>query len=61
MEEYEMTCKDCKKKFLVRVYTMNVPGCKDKEEISCPYCKSENGYRMTSGYVDTYKIENEED
>lgn len=56
-----MTCKDCEKEFLVRVTTMNVPGCKEKEEIYCPYCHSENGYRMTSGFVYTYKIEKEED
>lgn len=57
MEDYKMTCSDCGREFGVRVSTMNVPGCKSKEEIFCPYCNHENGYRMTSGFVETYKIE----
>ena len=52
-----MTCKICGREFRVQVTTMNVPGGKDKEEIFCPYCGEENGYRMTSGFVNTYKIE----
>lgn len=59
MEQYEMTCEKCGKKFKVQVTTMNVPGGKDKEEIWCPYCHAENGYRMTSGFVNTFKIEDE--
>ena len=51
-----MTCKKCGREFRVLVTTMNVPGGKDKEEIFCPYCGEENGYRMTSGFVYTYKI-----
>ena len=57
MEEYEMTCSECGKKFLVRITTMNVPGGKEKEEVDCPYCHANNGYRMTSGFVYTFKIE----
>lgn len=57
MEDYTMTCKKCGREFRVQVTTMNVPGGKDKEEIFCPYCGEENGYRMTSGFVHTYKIE----
>lgn len=57
MEEYEMTCSECRKRFLVQVTTMNVPGGKDKEEVDCPYCHANNGYRMTSGFVYTFKIE----
>lgn len=57
MEEYTMTCKNCGRKFRIQVTTMNVPGGKDKEEIFCPYCGEENGYRMTSGFVYTYKTE----
>jgi len=40
---------------------MNVPGGKEKEELFCPYCHEENGYRMTSGFVNTYKIEEKKD
>lgn len=57
MEEYTMTCKHCGRKFRIQVTTMNVPSGKDKEEIFCPYCGEENGYRMTSGFVYTYKVE----
>ena len=57
MEEYTQECKFCGHKFLVKVTTMNVPGGKDKEEVICPYCHEENGCRMTSGFVYTYKIE----
>lgn len=57
MEQYEMTCKECGRKFLVQVTSMNVPGGKEKEEINCPYCGAENGHRMTSGFVYTYKID----
>ncbi|MBO5728623.1 MAG: hypothetical protein J6R43_02155 [Paludibacteraceae bacterium] len=57
MENYIKTCSKCGKKFQVQVTTMNVPGGKEKEEIFCPYCGSEEGYRMTSGFVYTYKLE----
>lgn len=57
MEEYDMTCSECGQKFHVQVTTMSVPGGKDKEEIICPFCYAENGYRTTSGFVYTYKIE----
>lgn len=59
MEEYTMQCEKCGHVFRVKVTTMNVPGGKEKEEIICPYCHEENGYRMTSGFVYTYKIEEE--
>ena len=55
-----MICKKCGKEFEVHVTTMNVPGGKDKEEIFCPYCHEENGYRMTSGFVYTFKKEGED-
>lgn len=59
MEQYEMICKECGRKFRVEVTTMGVPGGKEREEISCPYCGCNNGYRMTSGFVYTYKIQGE--
>lgn len=57
MEKYSKTCCECGRKFYVHVSTMNVPGGKDREEIECPYCHAYNGYRMTSGFVDTFKVE----
>lgn len=35
----------------------NVPGGKEREEVDCPYCHSNNGYRMTSGFVYTFQID----
>lgn len=59
MEEYTMTCKneECGKEFLVRIPTDSVPGCKEKEEVTCPYCRTVNGTRMTSERVYALKIE----
>lgn len=59
MEQYEMTCKECGRKFKVEVTTMGVAGGKEREDILCPYCGHNNGYRMTSGFVNTYEIEGE--
>lgn len=56
MEEYDVICKECGRKFHVHATTMNVPGGKDEEE-DCPYCHVNNGYRMTSGFVYTFKID----
>lgn len=55
MEEYCMKCRDCGRDFIVRITTMGCPGCKEKEEIECPYCHSINGTRMTDGFVETFK------
>ena len=52
-----MTCSECGRRFRVQVTTMNVPGGKEREEVDCPYCHTNNGYRMTSGFVYTFKID----
>lgn len=52
-----MICSECGRRFRVQVTTMNVPGGKEREEVDCPYCHSNNGYRMTSGFVYTFKID----
>ena len=57
MEEFEMICSECGRRLRVHVTTMNVPGGKEREEVDCPYCHSNNGYRMTSGFVYTFKID----
>lgn len=56
-ERYKQKCKKCDKWFEVYVTTMGAPGCKEKEEVICPYCHSEEGTRMTDGFVYTYKVE----
>lgn len=53
----KIVCKSCKKKFLYQVFDMRVPGGKDREYIYCPYCHQENGSVITSGWIETYKIE----
>jgi len=60
MEEYTQNCCECGRLFTVQVTTMNVPGGKEIEEVDCPYCHANNGYRMTSGFVYTHKIEDKE-
>lgn len=57
MEEFEITCLECGRRFRVQVTTMNVPGGKEREEVGCPYCHANNGYRMTSGFVYTFRID----
>lgn len=57
MENYNMTCSECGKEFHVKVTSENVPGGKFEEDITCPYCQAENGHRLTSGSVFTYKID----
>ncbi len=52
-----MKCKKCDKQFRYEVTSMNVAGGKDREIIYCPYCGTENGSEITSGFVYTYKIE----
>lgn len=54
-----MNCKKCGKEFRVKITDMRVPGGKDREYIYCPYCGEENGSEMTSGFVYTYKIDEE--
>lgn len=54
------TCKNCGKDFRYEVTDMGVPGGKDREYVYCPYCQAENGSYVTSGFVHSYKIENEQ-
>jgi hypothetical protein len=54
-----MECKKCGKEFRYVVTDMGVPGGKDREYIYCPYCGETNGSEVTSGFIHTYKIEEE--
>lgn len=40
---------ECGKLFECQITDDRYPGCKDKEEIICPYCGKVVGYEMTSG------------
>ena len=53
----EEVCKKCGEKFRWGIVGTVYPGGKDKEPIDCPYCGEINGYRMTSAFVRTEKIE----
>lgn len=50
-------CSKYQKKFRYQVTTMGVHGGKEREYIYCPYCGQKNGSEVTSGFVYTYKIE----
>ena len=56
MNKDTRVCTNCKTEFEVEVYGTVYPGCKDREEIICPYCSAENGGIMTSQFVKTSKI-----
>ena len=51
------TCVKYGKEFKYVVADMNVPGGKDREYISCPYCGEINGSSVTSGFIYSHKIE----
>lgn len=54
-----MKCNKCGKEFRVEITDMKVPGGKEREYIYCPYCNGENGSEVTSGFIYTYKIDEE--
>lgn len=49
------TCPKCEKQFMV-YETEQTPGCRDKEELICPYCKHVCETSMEYEYI-TKKIE----
>lgn len=57
----KVKCSECGKWFSVIEFPMGVPGGKEREEYSCPYCHQEVGYKMTDGYVRVEKIEPQPD
>ena len=54
-------CKKCGKIFDYEIYGTIYPGGKEKEDIDCPYCGENNGYEMTSAFVRTFKLEDQEE
>lgn len=53
----KIICDKCKKIFAYEISGAVYPGGKEKEEIQCPYCNHINGYKMTSGFVYVYKVD----
>lgn len=56
MDKDTMVCINCSEEFEVKVYGTVYPGCKEREEIICPYYSAENGAIMTSQFVKTRKL-----
>ncbi|MFV0518481.1 MAG: helix-turn-helix domain-containing protein [Aminipila sp.] len=50
-------CSSCGKRFTYSISNGGYPGGKDREYIYCPWCKAENGSTMTSGIINTQKVE----
>lgn len=53
----KVKCNNCGKWFYVVEFPMGVPGGKEREEYSCPYCHQEAGHITTDGFVRVQKIE----
>lgn len=56
LSDWKEKCKKCSNKFEVTLVGNVYPGCKDLEDIICPYCGYVNGTTMTSQIVKTNKI-----
>lgn len=54
------TCKNCKGIFQASEFGPQMPGCKDKEAIICPYCNTVHSEHMINGVFRSYKLSEEE-
>lgn len=52
-----MKCQKCGKKFGYELQGVNAPGCKDREELYCPYCGELCHSEMTPLVFVTYKLD----
>lgn len=50
-------CKKCGKLFDYKIVGRIYSGGKEREDIDCPYCGKTNGSEITSAFVHTFKIE----
>ena len=50
-------CKNCGKEYAVSIIGDTMPGCKEREDIKCPYCYHLDGYITTGGCVRTYGVD----
>lgn len=51
------TCSTCGKDFIVIEHKLVMPGTKDLESVSCPYCNAYNGEVFINGFPFTQKID----
>jgi len=54
------TCEKCNGVFKAEEVGPKMPGCKDKELITCPYCKANCGEHMANGWFQSFKLSKEE-
>ena len=52
-------CKKCGKQFAYEHTGNNYPGGKDRETADCPYCGETAFSIITSGFIHTYKVDEE--
>ncbi|MCR5600566.1 MAG: zinc ribbon-containing protein [Ruminococcus sp.] len=54
-------CKKCGRQFKYSETGNIWPGGKDREDADCPYCGETVFSRMTSGFINVYKLEDDEE
>lgn len=59
VEKNSYTCTACGKNFSISITNAGYPGGKDRESINCPWCGAENGTKITSGIITSYREEKE--
>ena len=54
---YIVKCKSCGKEYYFESTGNIWPGGKERETATCPYCDAEGPSEMTSGFIHTYKLD----
>ena len=52
-----MKCENCKKEYYYESTGNPWPGGKDREFAICPYCKAEGPSEFISGFIYSYKLD----
>ena len=56
---YKTVCSHCQKEYAYENKGDVYAGGKEREEITCPYCKKTDFTKMTSGYFCSYKLDDD--
>lgn len=56
---YYEKCKNCGKDYYYESSSNIWPGGKERETVICPYCKAEGPSEMISGFINSYKLDND--
>ncbi len=59
VEKNSYTWTACGKNFIISITNAGYPGGKNRESIYCPWCGAENGAKITSGIITSYREEKE--